>query len=221
MHKAVLVSLCVWLAGCGNTPIIPPGEPIATAAFRSFVDDYFKSSFEFSPSTATAQGFHEYDDKLENFSAESYKNRVTTLNSLASRLAGLQKQQLTLDESIDAALIDGQIKAELQDIQILETWKRNPMGYIGLPGGAIDGLIKRNFAPKADRLRSVIARLRKVDDLLKQMKVNMVLPPPEFTDLAARMSKGSIGFFKDTLADWAKDAAGSDKTLLKDFEGAN
>ena len=32
------------------------------------------------------------------------------------------------------------------------------MGYAGLPGGAIDGLMKRDFAPAADRLRSVIAR---------------------------------------------------------------
>ena len=33
------------------------------------------------------------------------------------------------------------------------------MGYAGLPGDAVDGLMKRDFAPAADRLRSVIARL--------------------------------------------------------------
>jgi hypothetical protein len=34
------------------------------------------------------------------------------------------------------------------------------MLYVGLPRGAIDGLMKRNFAPPAERLRLATARLR-------------------------------------------------------------
>ena len=40
---------------------------------------------------------------------------------------------------------------------MLKEWKRNPMLYTGLPGGAVDVVIKRDFAP-ADRLRAVISR---------------------------------------------------------------
>src|SRR5947209_1125041 len=95
------------------------------------------------------------------------------------------------------------------------------MNYVGLPGNAVDLLMKRDFAPKADRLRSVVARLRKIPGLLTQMKQNMITPPMEFTDLAERMSGGSVGFFKDDVANWARDAAGNDKALLQDFETAN
>src|SRR5262249_9907673 len=53
------------------------------------------------------------------------------------------------------------------------------------------------------------------------MKQNIQNPPHEFTDLAFRMAHGSIGFFRDTAAMWAKNAAGSDTSLLNEFEAAN
>ncbi len=221
LNKAPLVYLCLLLAGCSNQKPVADSEPLSSTAFRSFVDDYFKQSFDFSPSSGTAQGFHEYDDKLESLSADAIRNRVTALRSLQARLQALRKQNLTTDESIDAALIEGQINSELQDHTIIESWKRNPMNYAGLPGGAIDLLMKRDFASKPERLRSVIARLRRTPDILAEMKQNMVTPPVEFTDLAIRMSGGSVEFFRDTVAAWAKDAAGEDKTLLQDFQSAN
>src|SRR4029077_18879276 len=43
----------------------------------------------------------------------------------------------------------------------------------------------------------------------------------EFTDLAIRMGEGSIGFYRDTVCDWAKGAAGKDAKLLQEFNLAN
>src|SRR4030095_6748605 len=122
------------------------------------------------------------------------------------------------DEQIDAELIENQIKGELLDLETLETWRHNPMNYVGVPGGAIDLLMKRNFAPAPERLRSVIARLKGVPALLEAMKANIQNPPHEFTDLAFRMAHGSVGFFKDTVATWAKDAAGADAAVLNEFD---
>jgi len=90
-----------------------------------------------------------------------------------------------LDDSIDAAMIDGAIKSELQDEEELANWKKNPMPYVGLPGNAVDLLMKRNFAPPAERLKSVTARLRGVPAVLNEMRENVVNPPREFTDLAS------------------------------------
>src|SRR5207248_1623180 len=41
------------------------------------------------------------------------------------------------------------------------------------------------------------------------------------TDLAFRMAHGSVSFFKESVAGWAKDAAGNDSALLNDFNQAN
>ena len=122
---------------------------------------------------------------------------------------------------MDAQALENQIRGGLLELTVVRSWERNPMGYAGTPGGAVDNLIKREFAPKAERLHSVIARLKGVPAVFAEAKQNLTRPPREFTDLAIRIAKGSVGFFKGTVAEWGKDAAGGDAKLLQEFEAAN
>src|SRR5881392_2573897 len=140
------------------------GSPQAEAAdtpspFAVFVDDYFDAYFAWKPSEGTAAGLHQYDDKLEDGSADATRKHVEQVKALQARLEKLRAGKLTEDEAIDAEVLDGQTRAELLDLEVVRTWRKNPMGYIATPPGAIDGLMKRDFAPAATRLRSVVARL--------------------------------------------------------------
>jgi uncharacterized protein (DUF885 family) len=194
------------------------GKP---APFADFVEDYFHAFFEWSPSAGTWAGLHQYDDKLEDRSAAAIARRVAEVKKLLGRLEKLRAEKLTADEAIDAEALDGQLRAELLDMETIGNWRKNPMNYVGAPGAAVHGLIKRNFAPAADRLRSLTARLKAALALLAAMRANIKNPPKEFTDLAIVMSQGSVGFFRDQVRAWAKDAAGKDAALLQAFETAN
>ena len=185
-----------------------------------FVDDYFNAYFEWNPSAATSVGFHQYDGNIEDYSAAAVAKRIETLKLLQGQISGLPSRR-TPDEGIDIEILDGQIRAELVDLETLETWRHNPMNYVSVPGGAIDNLMKRNFAPAAERLRSVIARLKGIPKIIASMKQNIDNPPREFTDLAFRIAHGSVGFFRTSVANWAKDAAGDDTALLNEFATAN
>jgi uncharacterized protein (DUF885 family) len=122
---------------------------------------------------------------------------------------------------VDADALEGEIRGFLLDQETLRGWERNPMGYAGLPGYAVDSLIKRDFAPAAERLRSLVAREKVIPAVYAAGKANLVNPPKEFTDLAIRMAKGSAGYFSGTVAQWAKEAAGSDAALWNDFSQTN
>jgi hypothetical protein len=137
------------------------------------------------------------------------------------QLDSIKRGSMTADDSIDAAMIDGAIRSEIQTLDELKTWKTNPMFYVGLPGNSVDLLMKRNFAPPAERLRSVTARLRGVPAMLNAMRANVQNPAKELTDLAIRIAGGSVGFFKGDIATWAKGAAGSDSVALREFTLAN
>ncbi len=214
--------LAVLLVACSPArETTQPRAAVAPSPFSSFADEYFAELFAFAPSWGTAQGFHEYDAKLEDLSAPAIRLRIDTLKRLQAGLDSLRAGRLSSDDRIDAAMMDGAIRSELLDEETLQTWRRNPMPYIAVPGGAIHGLIKRNFAPPAARLRLVVARLRGVPAVLTAMRANLDNPPKEFTDLAIRMGSGSVGFFRNTVADWAKEAAGADSALLGQFTAAN
>jgi uncharacterized protein (DUF885 family) len=193
--------------------------------FNHFADDYFAKGFARSPSRATRVGFHESDAKLEDLSRAAIEAHIEELHQEQADLEwvsdGRVSGDLTFDQKIDAELIDNQIRSSLLDLETLRTWENNPMGYVRLPGGSIDGLMKRDFAPKAQRLESVVARLAQVPRVYAAAKENLRNPPREFTELAIRMAKGSIGFFEKAVPAWAKDAAAGDAALFSRFEKAD
>ena len=55
------------------------------------------------------------------------EKRVATLKSLQARLDKLRSGSLTEGEAIDAEVLDGQLKSELQELDTLQTWRHNPM----------------------------------------------------------------------------------------------
>jgi uncharacterized protein (DUF885 family) len=193
----------------------------AASRFAAFVDDYFDAYFLWKPSEGTAAGLHQYDDKLEDASAAATTRRIATVKSLQSRLEKLRAGPLTEEEAIDAEVLDGLMRAELLDLEVIRNWRKNPMNYIGTPPGSVDGLMKRDFASPAARLRSLIARLKATPAMFAALRANVENPPKEFTDLAIRMGDGSVGFYRGTVRDWAKNAAGTDADLLREFTAAN
>ena len=197
------------------------GSRTAPRSFPAFVDAYFDSLYTYAPSLGTAAGLHQYDTVIENRSAAAIARRVVTLTRQRVRLDSLRAGTLVSDDSIDAAMIAGVIRSELLDLEVIQSWRKNPMGYVGLAGNAVDLLMKRSFAPPVERLRSVTARLRGVPALLLAMRANVTTPPREFTDLAIRIAGGSVGFFQHDVATWAREAAGTDTSALRTFTALN
>jgi Bacterial protein of unknown function (DUF885) len=208
--------------------LIGPSRATATGPeFDKIVDDYVASRFAYRPSEGTAAGLHEYDNQLEDLSRERAIRRIDELRQFQQRFSALKRQsdsgqsKLSAGDTIDLTYLEGQIEAELIDLEVIREWEHNPMGYVMVPGNAVDLLIKRDFAPASDRLRSVIAREKAIPAVFEAAKRNLKEPPKEFTDLAIRMAKGSGGFFEGSVATWARQAAGQDKELLAAFEVAN
>lgn len=189
--------------------------------FGKFADDYYASLFAWDPVQATYAGIHEQDAALPDFSASAYAKRAKQLRNQQGKLNEIRKAKLADADAIDAEILDGAIRAELLEIETVKDWTRNPVVYLGKPAEAIDLLMKRSFAPPAERLKLVIGRLKAAPKLLAALKANLDNPPKEFADLGLIVAKGSVGFFKNDLSAWAKTAAGSDTALFAAFEAAN
>ncbi|HEX3762738.1 MAG TPA: DUF885 domain-containing protein [Kofleriaceae bacterium] len=225
------VLLCSLLAACGGSapsaqvPGAAAGAATAPSAadqsFGHFVDEFFDADARFSPTSAVGDGFHAHDAEIEDRSASRIGQRVAELHAFQDRLAGIDRSALGFDNAIDAEALAARIRGELLSLETLKLWAANPMMYAGLPGGAVDALIKRDFAPKHDRLRSMVTRLRGVPAIFEAARANVVDPPKEFTDVAIARARGTSGFLAGAVATWAHDAAGGDAALLAEFEAAN
>jgi uncharacterized protein (DUF885 family) len=227
LRLAVALTL---LGACRGTAPPPAGSPAGPAdrrpgsadqTFTELVDHFFDADARYSPTGAVGNGFHAYDAQIEDRSRGRIEARIAELHGFLDRLGRLDRGALGFDNAIDAQAIEAQIKSELLSLETLRLWATNPMSYAGLPGGAIDALMKRDFAPKQDRLRAMVARLGGVPAIYAAARANLADPPKEFTEVALGMAKGTAGFLAGPVATWARDAAAGDAALLADFEAAN
>ena len=219
LSAAIVLSIVALVSA--QTPAAPSSASGTDPAFAKFVDDYFDARFTSRPAEGTSAGFHQYDTKMPDLSRPAIEKRIGELKVLLARLQAFDRGRLPFDDAIDAAALEGRIRSELLDLETLRTWERSPMSYAGLAGFAVYDLMKRNFAPAPERLRSAVARIRAVPAICDAGKANVKNPPKEFTALAIRMAKGAAGFLEGAVAAWAKDSAGGDAALLQEFTEVN
>lgn len=214
---SLLAALALVCCGCVSAPT--PGTN-TEREFGDFADRYFQAYFEFHPTEGTYAGLHQFDSALERLTSGDVQNRIATLRTQAGELAVLRKQKLSGADAIDAVLLENRISAELLDLDTIHEWRRNPLLYATLPGTAVDLLMKRNFATPKARVQAVNARLLQIPALLASMRDNATQVPAVFAELGLRILRGSVPFFRATVADWVKANAAGDTLLLSDFENA-
>jgi Bacterial protein of unknown function (DUF885) len=195
----------------------------AQTRFSKLTTDYFNEAFAFEPTAGTVNGFHQYDPKLEDFSAARVATHVQKLQEMLDRAVALWTERVALpyDDLIDLEALESRIRADVLEWEKMGFRLQNPMTYSRIPGEGIDALLKRDFAPAAERLKSITARLRAVPAVYAAGKANVKTPPKEWTDLALRMANGTLGFLQESVSTWGKQAAGADILALADFNRAN
>jgi uncharacterized protein (DUF885 family) len=141
-----------------------------TDTFSAFLDAFV----EMEPIAATAIGDHRYDGRWPDVSSAGRDARLAFIDRWHGTFTGLDPATSTPDDAIDRDLVLGELEAmrfgetELRE----ETW--DPLVWVYLLGEGIFPLLAREFAPLADRLTSVAARLETmhaVTDAAKEMLV--------------------------------------------------
>lgn len=191
----------------------------ATRSYNELVEAYFKDFLDAAPSTATALGFHEYDHKFEDFSAAAHAAYQRKLHEYRKEFEAVDPGKLSALERDDREILISSIQANLLEEERIQMWRRYPDAYSSACTGSIYGLIKRNFAPAEERLRSVISREAQIPGALKTVRGVLQNPPRVYTEVAIQQLPGIIEFFQSTVPDAFKEV--KDAPLLKQFTKSN
>ena len=180
--------------------------------FEQAVDRYFADRYKFSPSEATSEGFHQYDSKLEDYSAIAIAARADMDRKYVAEFSGMQG-------SADRDLVLSKIKSDLLNLEEIRSWENNPDIYSSGITESVFSLISRKFAPPEQRLRSVIAREEQMPRVLQNARENLKNPPRIYTQVAIEQLPGILDFFrKDVPAPFSEL---HDKALLAEFQEKN
>lgn len=202
-----------------SEPASSPRSQRTQTAFKQLVDSYFDFHFEFEPTEATQAGLHQYDDRLEDFSRSAVDREVAGLQRFQKKFSAIQESELSQESAGDLEVLTSSIQADLLELQTVQRWKKDPDGYPSSLANSVFVIMNRNFAPPEERLRSVIARERKMPQALAEGRKNLSHPPKVFTEVALQQISGTIAFFQDDVP--KAFVAVKDPALLAAFKASN
>jgi uncharacterized protein (DUF885 family) len=218
MEKIALFFLFL-IAGCAaDHPATPRAAEKNDTAFTQLADEYLSGYLAWRPIQAMQLGLHEYDGKLTDFSMASIQAELARLKSFDQRLDGINPAALSPQARYDFRILRAAALKELFQFEDMRAYTRNPMTY----AQALDvsGYIKRDFAPLAQRTRSIIAILNQAPKVMAAGRANLdeSLPKP-YVETAILIAEGTIAFLEKDLPDALKDL--NDAPLHAEFEAAN
>ena len=195
MAKLVaLIPFVLLASGCSRSP----------GALSGLSEEFVNKTLSFSPSAATAAGLHvvgkdNLDDMLDDLSPASLDKQRLYYQGFRNRLGELKADQLTPEDQADVGLMRDQCSLQIQELTEVQSAVHNPTLYTEIVGQALFTPFVLEYAPKADRIRHIMARLQKIPLLLSQAATNLIKMPPVWTQLALAENQANLSLVDETI----------------------
>ncbi len=196
---------------------VPPRQ--AEAAFDKLVDKYFDFYFQLNPTAATQAGFHQYDTALEDFSRSAVEAEISGLAKFRKQFSGIQRSELPEASAGDLDVLISSIDSRLLELQTIQMWRKDPDVYPSGVSYSVFLIMRRNFAPAEERLRSVVARERQIPTALEAARQNLHNPPRVYTEVALQQLPDTVKFFENDVPEAFREV--KDPGLLAEFKASN
>jgi len=206
------------LMGCKQKPVAGGDKLSGDAAFQKFSDDYLAGYFAWRPGLAVTLGFHQYDGKFTSLSKASIATELARLQKFDDQMDNADTASFSKPTFYDFRILHSAIKQEIFSFEDMAEFTKNPMTYAGAFDVSV--YVKRDFAPLADRLKSIIAIEKLAPQLYADAKLNLndSLPKP-YVETAIQVAQGAADFLNGDLKIALKDV--KDDTLMTAFTAAN
>ena len=221
LSRVALAFTIALAAACDAAPPAtpPPATGGGDAAFSALAREILEDYFQRHPSAATDLGIHKYDAVMDDGSQQAVAAESSALNGFLTRLRAIDPATLTLDKQLDHEQLVRAMTAGMLANDVIRQWEKDPDVYSSGVTRAAYMIMKRKFAPPADRLKSLIAREDKMPAFLAEARKNLVNPARVFTEIAIEQIDGNIRFFKNDVT--AAFAEVTDTDLLAQFDKSN
>ena len=171
------------------------------------LERYFAQYFSRHPVNATFTGLHALDDRLPDWSAVGLAREAGEMRRLRGELADTANPTTAMLRT-NAGMLDDELARANLDVRLAEYdsgffHTRNPSLWTGEAIFSVVSLMIRGFAPVAERVRAMTARLNAIPRFLHAMPETIASPVPTmWIARAARECLAADGLFEAGLAAW-------------------
>jgi uncharacterized protein (DUF885 family) len=191
-----------------------PMKPLTPAELHSLAHDYYEWQKKEYPVSASDQGFHAADDKLDDFSPAAIARDAAHVRALLDRIRAADVTGWSKDDVIDWLLFRSQLEGADFPERVLKPEETDPQMYVGEASNAIFSLLKKDYAPSKTRALAATARLKAMPAMIEQGKKNLKNPVRLFSQLAIDSARSIDPLFSTSLMTIAGDLSADERTSL-------
>jgi uncharacterized protein (DUF885 family) len=148
--------------------VTPPDRATPTGPedqrFQDLAAAVLDEALALHPDLASELGDHRFDDRLPDMRPQALDDERRALEERLRELEALDLAALQADNRVDAEILTTALRARRYELDVLREHEWNPL--VANPAGAVYTLLARDFAPLAERLRSLAGRLKAVPESL-------------------------------------------------------
>lgn len=189
-----------------------PEPDLSAATFASNSEALMQRMLARDPAWSIYAGRYDDADQVTIPDAARRADDLAFADAELEHLARTDPQTLPPELRIDHALLTNRLQSMRWYLTEFRDWQWNPANYN--VAGPIGLLLNTPYAPEADRLRTVMARLEQVPAYYQAARSNISNPTREHTELAVTQSHGTLNLLGDSLRE--RVAASSLETAEKE-----
>jgi uncharacterized protein (DUF885 family) len=200
----------------------PAGQKSAEQppALAALADEFMAAFFDFQPSAGTRAGLHQYDARMEDFSAARVARQIALYKDFERRFAALDTTGWAEWPRADREMMLAFVRSRIFELspEGVPFWRINPDFYSSVASDSAFVLMGRNYATPEARLRALVAREQKLPALFAEAKKNLDNPPQVYTEVAIEQLPGIVSFFQNDAP--PAFAGVGDAELQKEFQSS-
>jgi uncharacterized protein (DUF885 family) len=175
------------------------------------LDDLLARDFAASPVAASGVGRTEFDERLDDLSADAFAGRDADAAELLARLDAVSADGLTADEAIDRDLARSVLRGRLI-LAPFQAWRRDPIVYTGPVTGGLFTLFLHRLRPESDLVDACISRLGQVERAVDAGIANLDagLAHPLIVERGLGAARASVRYVRDLVWKDVEDPARRD-----------
>jgi uncharacterized protein (DUF885 family) len=170
---------------------------MSTPDFVTLAEGIIDELFAADPDLAGSVGDHRFDDRLPDLSGDAVAHRVEMLRDASGALSGVDTDDLDAAERVDHEQLLSMVERSLFALTEIREHEWNPLAHN--PGGLIYDLIARPYAPLADRVEALTARLAVVPDAMATARFVLTECPRVHLETAVGQFRGAASMVRDHL----------------------
>jgi uncharacterized protein (DUF885 family) len=187
---------------------------------EKLAEKYFAWAYKAFPVWATSKGIHQYDDSYSDLSKKGISQQLKTIKKFQKKLAEIDPEKLDVYSRSEYEILKGNFGWEILEYEKVRFFEKNPGFYLDEVVWGLFFLMTREFAPPEERAKNLLARLKKVPQVLGQGKRNIKSlpaqagPPKVYTEVAIQTAEGALMLFRQDIPEFAKKAPKLEKKIL-------